>query len=234
MKKIVWLACAVVCVVTLASCVNVVKKTDGGRKITKNVRVRPFNRIRLETACEVCFVQADSASVKMVGPENAIRNLRTISDGTELTIQHTRKIGWRSLQSCDDVKVYVTSPDLISVLMRGTGDFDIDQHLDTDTLTIRLEGAGDVEIKDLICDEVNVEMKGAGDIEFSQLIASKASFKLKGVGDVKAHLAKCDWAQCELEGVGDIELSGTVRNFRHKVRGTGSINTDGLQILSNR
>jgi hypothetical protein len=76
-------------------------------------------------------------------------------------------------------------------------------------------------------------MKGAGDIEFSQLIASKASFKLKGVGDVKAHLAKCDWAQCELEGVGDIELSGTVRNFRHKVRGTGSINTDGLQILSN-
>ena len=106
--------------------------------------------------------------------------------------------------------------------------------LRTDTLTIRLEGAGDVEIEDLICDEVNVEMKGAGDIELDQVIASKASFKLKGVGDVKAHLAKCDWAQCELEGVGDIELSGTVRHFRHKVRGTGSINTDDLQILSNR
>lgn len=233
MKKILWLTCAVVCVVTLASCVNIVKKKDGGKKITKNVKVQPFKRINLQTACEVHFVQADSVSVKIVGPENVIRHIKTTSDGTELTIQHTRNNGWKNLRSCDDVDIYLTSPDLISVLMRGAGDFNIDQHLDTDTLTIRLEGAGDVEIKDLICDEVNVEMKGAGDIELEQVIASKASFKLKGVGDVKAHLAKCDWAQCELEGVGDIELSGTVRHFRHKVRGTGSINTDDLQILSN-
>ena len=39
MKKILWLACAVVCVVTLASCVNIVKKKDGGKKITKSVNV---------------------------------------------------------------------------------------------------------------------------------------------------------------------------------------------------
>ena len=69
MKKILWLACAVVCVVTLASCVNIVKKKDGGKKITKNVKVQPFKRINLQTACEVHFVQADSVSVKIVGPK---------------------------------------------------------------------------------------------------------------------------------------------------------------------
>lgn len=232
MKKKLWFIFALLSVLLFASCTDRKKTDNGDRDITKHVKVCPFKRIKMETVCHVYFEQADTVGVRIVGKQHAVKRIKAISDGTTLTINRTSKDRWLNINNSTDVDIYITSPDLISVLMRGAGDFDIEKHLDTDTLSVRLEGAGDIEIDDLICDEVFVQLKGAGDIDLKKVIASKAAVSLRGVGDVKVHLERCDWAQSELEGIGDITLSGRVKRFRHKIRGTGTVNTDRLRILS--
>ena len=114
--------------------------------------------------------------------------------------------------------------------MEGSGDFCINGKLDTDTLNLYLKGSGDIEMANVICDEFHSTLLGVGDIDIKSLTAKRSDVKLKGVGDVKIHFVNSGYASLDLQGVGDIFLSGNVKNFRKRTRGTGDINFDKLRV----
>ena len=231
MKKKLYFVFALSLVGLLSSCVKVVNRPEVRKEEEKNVKVRQFNRIKVSAFCDVHYEQGDSLSVRIVGSQKSMSRLRTICDGTTLTIEQTKRAKCTDLGRYGDVDVYVTSPDLVEVSMNGAGDFKVKSHLDTDTFNVRMEGAGDIEIEDLICDQIHVTLKGAGDVELKNVIASYSDIRLKGVGDVKVNFKRCDRVTCELEGVGDIKVAGQVGRIRHDVKGTGTIDLDDLHVL---
>ena len=227
MKKLLLL---VLGISLLASC-NINVKNDDGPQVTSVRHTRPFDKIEMNSACDVRFVQGDSFSVKVVGGKNAVKEVTTEFEGTTLKIgtqQAIRQFNFGIHRTMPTI--YVTSPDLIGVRIHGAGNFEVDKPLDTDTLRVFLKGVGNIELSRVICDQLYVTLQGTGNVEIDDITSQYTDVQLKGVGNVEIDFNHSGNVNCTLQGVGDISLSGTVKHLSKTVKGSGSIDTDKLTI----
>ena len=242
--------------VTMTSCVDIWRSQSlfGNKLVTEWRGLSGFEEIEISGSPTVYYNQADSFSVKVKGPDIQVENIITEKSGKTLVIRNKGKIGMFNVQLGEDDKlaVYVTSPDLTSIRLNGSGDFISRQPVDTDDMEVILRGSGDIEMNDLICDRCHVELIGSGDIDLTSVEAQEASavligsgdidlglrnvndtrLSLKGSGDITAEFSKdCGAVDCDLRGSGDITLEGKVRRFSQYKSGSGDIEVDKLYIL---
>lgn len=242
--------------VTMTSCVSSCNTQTlfGDKCVAEWRNLKGFEEIEISGSPTVYYNQADSFSVKVKGPESQVENIITDSDGKTLVIRNKTKFGMFNMQFGEDgeLAVYVTSPDLTSICLNGSGDFISRQRIDTDNMDVTLRGSGDIQIDDLICDRCHVELIGSGDIGLTSVEAQDASavligsgdidlclrkvddtsLSLKGSGDITAEFSKdCGSVDCDLRGSGDITLEGKVRGFSQYKSGSGDIDVDKLYIL---
>ena len=259
--KRVLLASAVVLVMSMGmtSCTSCMSEwrtktiLSDGPQVTETRPLKGFEEIEINGSPRVCYTQADSFSVRVKGTREAVDNILTDVQGKTLSIRNRGKINLINVSFGDDdgLTVYVTSPDLTSILLNGSGDFVSDGKIDTDRMDIVLRGSGDIDVKDIICDRCEVELIGSGDVNVSHLDAVDASaslvgsgdldlgllrvkdtwLSLKGSGDIDADFREdCGAVECELRGSGDISLKGTVRKFSHHKSGSGDIDFSHLTV----
>lgn len=229
MKKIIFTLTAVVCLLALQSCGRKAVITSDDT-VSRSYKVGEFEKIALYSVADVHYSQSDTASVRVVGTKTAIEKLQISVEKGTLKIGQTRRSRLFNIGDDNDVDVYISSPDLTGVIIKGAGDFDVDGHLDTDNLTVTVKGAGDINLSDVICDAIDIEVAGAGDVSIGNLVCQRSSLALRGVGDMDVNYESCDRAECRLMGVGSITLSGRVGSLKRELRGTGSIDTDDLTI----
>ena len=235
------------------SCVNMKIDMDGD-VVSENRPLKGFEKIEINGSPNVYYTQADSFTVKVRGPKDGLENILTeVNDGT-LSIRNRGKIGVVNIviHDEDQAEVFVTSPDLVSVRLSGSGDFTSENRVDTDQMEIVLRGSGDMNVKDLICDACRVELMGSGNIDVNRLEAKESDVTLigsgdivinqyqvlstrlglKGSGDIKVDFNEgCQAVDCELRGSGDITLRGVVSRFSQQKTGSGDIDIDHLKML---
>ncbi len=229
MKKLLFL---LVALATLTSC-RVNFNRNSGPEITSVRHARPFDRIEVVSACDVKFIQGDTFSVKIVGPKGRVEQMETKFSGSKLTISSSHDINLFNFGGDKTPTVYITSPDLVEARLTMAGDFDIEGPFDTDTLNIYFEGTGDVNLNQVVCDEFRVSLIGTGDMDVKQLTAQYSKVLLQGTGDIEINFNNCGEADCTLQGTGDITLSGSIRQLRKSIDGTGDINEKQLHITGN-
>ena len=195
-------------------------------------QLRDFERIELLGSLDVKYQQADSFSVEVCAPEKYLDQVETIVDGNRLLLRMKGEGQFINfgVTDGDDVKVYVTSPDLIGVTLRGSGDFECVHLVDTDNLDITLNGSGDIRFADVICDRVNVSLVGSGDVDMRGVRTLWAGVNLVGSGDVKMCFDNSGKVEAHLTGSGDITLKGDVKDYKYNVRGSGDMHTDELVV----
>lgn len=226
---------------------------DDGPTLTEVRPLKGFEEIEINGYPRVCYMQADTFSVRIKGTKTGIEDILTEVDGKTLTIRNRGKISMVNISLSDDdaLTVFVTSPDLTAIRLNGSGDFESGGRIDTDHMDIVLRGSGDIDVKDIICDRCEVELIGSGDIDVANVEAVEASASLvgsgdlslglsqvndtrlylKGSGDIDAGFRKgCGAVKCELRGSGDITLNGTVRKFDFQKYGSGDIHSDRLNV----
>lgn len=215
--------------------------------------LRNFERIEIIGSPTVVYTQADTFGIRIEGPDNLIPRILTDTDGGTLYVRNKGKMGFVNFTIGDknDVTVYVSSPDLVGVLVSGSGDFISRKKVDTDTMEIVLRGSGDIIFEDLICDRNTTELVGSGDVRIDYLEAQTSSAVLVGSGDVNISQANvhdtdislrgsgdivinflegCKSADVQLNGSGDITLKGTLTHYDGYKNGSGDINTGNLRI----
>jgi len=242
--------------VGLSSCRHEWKSwTDFGDKaeVTEERVLRDFEKIEISGSPRVVYTQADSFSVRVVGSVAAVDNLLSEVNGRTLLLRNRGKISIVniSFDNHDDAVVYVTSPDLTSVRISGSGDFVSTEKIDTDTLDLILRGSGDIEVNDIICDYCTMELVGSGDIDVKRMETRDVSASLVGSGDVGLNLLRvnatrldlrgsgdmevdfaeeCGQVDCNLHGSGDIQLKGSVRQYNVHKSGSGDIDVGSLDV----
>lgn len=242
--------------VTMTSCVSSCNTNTlfGDKCIVEWRSLKGFEEIEISGSPTVYYIQADSFSVKVKGTEGQVENIITETNGKTLVIRNKGKFGMFNVQLGEDgeLAVYVTSPDLTSISLNGSGDFISRQRIDTDDMDVTLRGSGDIQVDDLICDRCHVELIGSGDIDLTSVEAQEASavligsgdidlclqkvddtrLSLKGSGDITVEFNKdCGSVDCDLRGSGDITLEGEVKKFSQYKSGSGDIDVDKLYIL---
>lgn len=252
MKKFVFLWIAMAALMT--SCISVQEiKSDKPVKSEKR-HVQPFERVRLFGSPTIYYAQTNQVSLRVEAPEDLLEFVETEVSDSCLTVKmkDTPKSVISSIRFVDnnEVKVYVTSPDLIDVSLYGSGDFKADNHIDTDNLKVELKGSGNIDFADIVCDQIKttligsgdvsighvtavssaIELVGSGDIDINHESTGRIDIMLKGSGDIKAGFQGCGDVVSELRGSGDITLFGDVRSLQNHSIGSGSYHTKQLKM----
>lgn len=205
-----------------------------GRKVTKQLKSLPyFNKIVLDGALDVEFSQASRGGVAIKGRKSIVENVKVKVKNQTLYLSLDEK-DWFRVDHSEKADIYVSSPDLISVVMRGAGDFEAKNLLDTDTLNVELNGAGNIDFDRIVCDEAYLVVKGAGNLEVDKLTANRTKIAMLGVGNADVEFKNAGHVDCLLSGVGNIDLEGTVKSLSKNVRGTGNIDTTELMVRGSR
>ena len=195
-----------------------------------------FERIELFGSLDVKYQQADSFSVRVEAPVEVLKKVETSVDGNKLVVKMKGDGNFINFGVADsrNVTVYVTSPDFLGIMLKGSGDFECLRLLDTDNLEISLQGSGDISFDDVICDQVDVSLVGSGDVDVKNVKAQRSYINLVGSGDVKMNFDNSGMVEANLTGSGDITLNGKVKRYNSHVRGSGDMNTGGLMITEER
>lgn len=205
-----------------------------GRKVTKKLKSLPyFNKVVLDGALDVEFSQASRGGVAIKGRKSIVENVKVKVKNQTLYLSLDEK-DWFRVDRSVKADIYVSSPDLISVVMRGAGDFEAKNLLDTDTLNVELNGAGNIDFDRIVCDEAYLIVKGAGNLEVDKLTANRTKIAMLGVGNADVEFKNAGHVDCLLSGVGNIDLEGTVKSLSKNVRGTGNIDTTELMVRGGR
>ena len=230
MKKILFAAMALG---VLTSCKGLkVSYSDNEPGVNQRRELTGFERIEQLGSLDVKYQQADTFSVYVNAPSDILKHVETRVDANKLIV-HMKgdgKVINLGVKDGDDVTVYVTSPDLIGIDLKGSGDFDCKGHLDTDRLDISLNGSGDVEFDDVICDDIDVSLVGSGDVEVKQVQTLRSRVNLVGSGDVSMRFVNSGDVEAKLLGSGDIKLKGDVRRSKYEKRGSGDIEVRELRV----
>ncbi|MBR5657738.1 MAG: DUF2807 domain-containing protein [Prevotella sp.] len=233
MKKVLFLVSLLVVGLLVTSChINVKKSISVDEPtITVENELKDYERVVVEAACNVKFIQSDVSKLKMKGAQSDLKRVSyDVEDGV-LYVRYGERKGVRMLKLRDmgavDVELY--SPDLIGIELRGAGEVNVED-LDTDTLTLDMRGAGNIRMKNIICDRIEAQLKGAGEISIDELETEWADIQLKGVGNVDVGFVNSGYAKCSLQGVGNVKLHGQVRKLDRESKGTGNVDVSELKV----
>ena len=222
-----------------------------GEQTVERRQLSGFEQIEVIGSPTVYYQQADTTSVSVCGPKELVSDIITEVSSGVLTIRNRGKLGVVNFRFSNDDELYitVTSPDIVGVVVTGSGDFISEGHVDTDQMNLRLKGSGDVRFSDIICDRCDIEVVGSGDVKIERLDTRSTSATLVGSGDInirQQHVKTtdlsvrgsgdidltfgegCEAVNAELRGSGDIRLKGAVRQIRQSKHGSGDIDTDDL------
>ena len=227
MKKLLLFILAAILV---TSCIKKFRVTNDLRPLpaaNKEIGVNYFNSIGVAGNVDVYYVQGTRNFVKFEGPESALKNYGVEVRGEKLHIAPKDN----SLIFSDDdqdVKIYVSSTDLVEVGIAGSGEFYANNHVDTDHMRLKIAGSGDIYMNDLICDDVDCDIAGSGDIKLGQVVTGTAKLTIAGSGDMDVNLQKCGSVVVKIAGSGDVKLRGRTDHSDWKVAGSGTVDTSEL------
>ncbi len=249
MKKVLLV---IVSMVLLNACTFTNSNAKESENVDARRELKGFERIVMHGSMDVKYKQGEKFSVLVKARKSDLDRVVTRVEDSKLiiSIQGTNKLlnfGWTD---GDDVTVYVTSPDLISVEVNGSGDFKCKQHLDTDNLDVSLKGSGDIDFYDVICDRVNVSVVGSGEVKINKIRSQQSDvslvgsgdvkmtqeqvqltlLQLKGSGDIKVNCQNCGKVESRLFGSGDITLAGQVAEHKSFKRGSGELDIEKLIV----
>lgn len=208
----------------------------------KVTAMQPFDEVSIAGGFNVFYEQGDSHSVRIEAPETAINEMTVYVKGDELRIRQSVK---KNTFSFSKVKIFVTSPDIKSIELAGSGMFAAKNRINVSgDLDAEVAGSGSILLVDVACKEVEMSIAGSGNIEIGRITPQNASAKIAGSGNIILEEMTCaefdieiagsgdvncanitaDDVHTEIAGSGDVNLTGMVKNHTKSVAGSGKVN----------
>lgn len=113
----------------------------------------------------------------------------------------------------------ISMPDFNSLVVRGAAD-GVVEDIDAEKVNIEIRGAANL-ILDGTCNVLDVEIRGAGNVEARDLKCEDVTVELLGAGNTEIFASTS--VEAKLRGVGHIDIYGDPKNIDKRVFGIGAI-----------
>lgn len=242
-------------VMTMTSCVSVNLGNNDKDSTPSQVQqlnqvttMQPFDGVDIANAFKVIYDQGTEYSVRIEATEQALKEMTVYVKDRELRI---RKSVSKPTVEFKNVKIYVTSPDIQSIELAGSGMFAASNPITASkNLDVDLAGSGKVLLAAVSCHNSHLDIAGSGDIEFGNLKANEVKAEIAGSGNVSLGVLTCknfiadiagsgdvncdnitaDNAHADIAGSGSVTLKGTVGSITKDIAGSGKVNVSGLEV----
>jgi len=195
------------------------QRGDSGPRVTRTLAWDGSDRLDIDVAADVIYVQGDAASVEIVGPRDQVEGLRL--RGGRLTYDEDDNtsvvmFGWRNQ---DRLRVTVTAPSVRTFNLSSSGDLSIHGY-DQPDLMVRITGSGDVDAAGRT-ETVELDIHGSGEADFSALETRDADVEISGSGE--AAVGPTGAARITISGSGDVDLTRRPASVIQNVSGSGDV-----------
>lgn len=203
--------------------------TPSNVNISENRDVSGFSAIDFSTIGKINVMQGDTESVNISGPDNLVPEISTtVSNGT-LIIKNKENITISPLSNQNPLVFTIVVKDLTSLKLSGAGDVQIEA-LSTASLDINMSGAGKVTQNQITTDNLNITISGLGGIDITGQ-ATQATIDISGAGSVTAPDLKIQNANVTIPGVGSATVWVTGQ-LTGNISGAGSVSYYGTPQTS--
>ncbi len=198
--------------------------TPSNVNVSENRDVSGFTKIDFSTVGKINVMPGDTESLNISGPDNLVPEITTtVSNGT-LIIKNKENITISPLNNQNPLVFTIVVKDLTSLKLSGAGDVQIET-LSTPSMDIIMSGAGKVTQNQITTDNLNVTISGLGGIDITGQ-ATQATFDISGAGSVTAPDLKVQTAKITISGVGGVTLWVTDQ-LTGTISGAGSVSYYG-------
>ncbi|MFN7116575.1 MAG: head GIN domain-containing protein [Saprospiraceae bacterium] len=195
-------------------CVN-----GDGSIVSEEINLRDFDGIDLRISADVYVRQGAEQRVVIEGQRNIIDEIERDVDNGIWEIETDRCI-----RSYDDLRIYITVPDVTLLRVSGSGDIVSENTLVVDDIELSISGSGTIDAA-LDADDINAKISGSGDIllegEADQLVLT-----ISGSGDFRAFNLPLRSANVTISGSGDVDVR-VEDELDVRISGSGDVNYKG-------
>jgi hypothetical protein len=201
MKSRFTLIVATMVLLPLTSCIDNLVCIEGDG-IIKNERrrLRGFSQIENSTEFDIVFKIADTTGLNIIADRNLIDNIISEVSGNVLEIKTNP--GNACFSYSQRPVIEVSSPDLNSVTLSGSGDFLADQ-MDGNLVSVKLSGSGEIKVEHISCDDLYVSISGSGNILLGDTRSTNSDAFISGSGNMLI-VGECDKSTIKTSGSGNI------------------------------
>jgi autonomous glycyl radical cofactor GrcA len=193
----------------------------GGPKVTQTRDVPTYHELAVAGGVNVDIVPGETEEVVVTGGEDIIDRVRTVVEDGILRVSIKDRGVVIGPDPFDDVRVKVSAAALETIRVQGGADLNLGR-IDRDTLTIEVQGGGDISASGTVSDLV-VRIAGSGDADLRELEARTARIEVEGSGDVDVNVT--DELDVSVQGSGDVTYRGNPR-VRQRVEGSGEVRAE--------
>jgi hypothetical protein len=184
---------------------------------TEQRGVDAFHSIDLRGAATLRVQVGPAVSVTATGSPAALARLGTRVENGKLVIAHEH--GWSLFGGNANVELQIALPELHALAVNGAGEVTI-HGVHGAALALVVQGAGNVEATgDAV--SLNARINGAGNMDLSQLLVGDATVSVNGAGNLQTHVTGS--LEASVNGVGSITYAGQPQHLDSHVNGIGSI-----------
>lgn len=214
------------------------KRVHGDGNIHSDDRsVSTFKTLDLRVNADVYITTGDHAGIKLDGDDNLLKLITVEQSGDIVTIRSREGF---NLVPSNDLKIYVTTPELDRIEASGASNIEtqnklvsadgldmkisgagnIKMEVDAPHVNVRLSGAGNVSIKGQTKD-VRLDLSGAGDAHCYDLLAENTEVTISGFGNAEVYASVKLIAT--VSGAGDVKYKGNATDVEQHVSGAGGV-----------
>jgi len=195
------------------------KNTQGvvsgsGRKSTVTRKIDNFTVLISKVSTDVQVRLGRPAKLTIKGDDNMIPLIKTEINGGVLQIS-----ALSSYMTANPLLIIIDIPQIESVRLDGSGEIRL-SGVDNKTLSLALQGSGDIQASGRVT-ALDVEMNGAGDVDLSELMTVNSKVSIAGAGDADINVT--GELDVLIEGSGDVTYSGSPKKIRRNITGSGEV-----------
>lgn len=195
-------------------CVN-----GDGPTVSEEINLRNFDGIDLRISADVYIRQGAEQKVVIEGQRNVIDEIERDVDNGIWEIETDRCI-----RDYDNLRIYITVPDVTLLRISGSGDIVSENTLLVDDIEMTISGSGTIDAA-LDADDINAKISGSGDIilegEADALVLS-----ISGSGDFRAFNLPLRTANVTISGSGDVSVRVS-DELDVRISGSGDVSYKG-------
>ena len=203
MKKLFNLITALVVSVLTSSCFSWNSNAIycNGEIKSVDMDFKDFSGVVVNGAADLHISQEDNFSVRVVANEEVFQHLDyKVEDGT-LILQTKEHVQIRA----EKFDVFVTMPAIEALGVNGASDAVVSDFSGEYGMTVNVNGAGDVELKNLTLEGLSFTVNGAADLVAKELDVKKVKVSVNGAADASLQ-GKAEDVEVSIAGAGSIDV----------------------------
>lgn len=200
--------------------------------ITKEVKIKNFDKIKLLGSSTVIFSQSEKPGLKIYGSDNILDLVKCEVSGSTLVISFKNNTNIEFGKE-GRLKIMASAPLLNEAVLQGSGDIIMDGKLSCNNLSLTLQGSGDINAGEVTCSgNFAATLQGSGDILVKNKVrANQVALNLMGSGDLTIFNLEAKSAAATLQGSGDLKVQGTnvAGDVAVSLMGSGDLDFTGIK-----